>query len=173
MSDDTSSNANTTAEFWRSDERRAEAQTAGATAEFILDELGPAIDELNLPESITRGNSYEASFHVTDDITSGNTVEVLVDGKALPASEVSGPANGVGTFTFTIPARAFNWGRSVQIVVRDYAGRESSERNGSWFWLSSFVPEAGLVAGVVAAAVVAAVLARRRKLAAEPELPEF
>ena len=171
MSDDVSSNANTTAEYWSSDSKRTEVTATGATAEFILDELGPTIDELNLPEHLSRGEAYEASFHVTDDITSGNIVEVYVDGKQLPASEVSGPANGAGTFTFAVPASPFNWNRSIKIVVRDYAGRETSERNGTWIWQSTFIPEALLVLGVAAVGVTGVVVSRKRRDAMEPELP--
>lgn len=173
MSDDTSSNANTTADYWRSDADRAEVEAAGATAEFILDELPPAIDEVNLPEHLSRGESYEASFHVTDDITSGNTVEVLVDGQKLDPGELQGPSGGVGTFTFTVPSKAFNWHRSIQIVVRDYAGREASARNGNWIWQSTFIPEGMTVAGACAVVVAGLVLYRKRREGAEPELPEL
>lgn len=172
-SDDTASNANTTADYWHSNKARTKATAEGATAEFILDELGPTIDDVDLPERLTRGASYEASFHVTDDITSGNTVEVLVDGVKLAASEVQGPSNGAGTFTFQIPAKAFNWNRSVKIVVRDYAGREVSESNHNWMWLSSFIPEVGTVVGAIAVVAVGIAALLRRKAAAEPELPEW
>lgn len=172
MSDDTSSNANTTADYWGSDERRTQVTAEGATAEFVLDELGPVIDEIDLPEHISRGESYEASFHVTDDITSGNIVEVEVDGRKLDAGQIKGPGNGAGTFTFTIPAKAFNWHRSVKITVTDYAGRVVSERNHTWAWQSTFIPEAMTALGAAAVAVAGVVFARKRKEAAEPELPE-
>ena len=172
-SDDTASNANTTADYWRSNKARTKATAEGATAEFILDELGPTIDDVDLPEHLERGTSYEASFHVTDDITSGNTIEVLVDGVKLAAGEVQGPSNGAGTFTFQIPAKAFNWNRAVKIVVRDYAGREVSESNHTWMWLSSFIPEVGTVVGALAVVAVGIAALLRRKAAAEPELPEW
>jgi hypothetical protein len=171
MSDDVSSNANTTAEYWGSDDVRAEVAAKGATAEFILDELGPTIDEVDIPSHLSAGESYEASFHVTDDITSGDVVEVQVDGRTLGASEVRGPSNGTGTFSFTIPARPFDWTRDVKIVVRDYAGREASTGSDSWFWQSSFIPEGLVALGAIGAVTIIAVAVRRRKLAAEPELP--
>ena len=108
---------------------------------------------------------------MTDDITSGDVVRVYLDGKELDAAAVSGPKSGVGTFTFNIPAKAFNWGRSVRIVVTDYAGRTDEATNGTWIWQSSFIPEAMAGVGVVAAAVAGVVALRRRKAAAEPELP--
>lgn len=171
MSDDRSSNANSTAAYWGSDDARTKATAAGATTQFVLDEVAPVIDDLNLPEHISAGESYEASFHVTDDITSGDVVRVYLDGKELDAAAVSGPKSGVGTFTFSIPAKAFNWGRSVRIVVTDYAGRTDEATNGTWIWQSSFIPEAAAGVGVIAAAVAGVVVMRRRKAAAEPELP--
>ncbi len=98
-------------------------------------------------------------------------MRVYLDGKELDAAAVSGPKSGVGTFTFSIPAKAFNWGRSVRIVVTDYAGRTDEATNGTWIWQSSFIPEAMAGVGVVAAAVAGVVALRRRKAAAEPELP--
>ena len=171
MSDDLSSNANSTAAYWSSDAARREATAAGSTTEFVLDETAPAIDDLNLPEHLSAGESYEASFHVTDDITSGNQVQVFVDGVELAASEVRGPAGGVGTYTFDIPSRAFDWSRDVHIVVTDYAGRSVEAGNGTWIWQSSFIPEGLSVAGVVAVAVAAGVAINRRRRAQEPEMP--
>ena len=171
MSDDRSSNANTTAEYWRSDERRSEVTASGATTEFILDELGPAIDDVDIPEHLSMGETYEASFHVTDDITSGDVVEVTVDGKTLRAGEVQGPSSGTGTFTFTIEGRAFNWSRHVNITVRDYAGRDASVDNGTWFWQSSFVVEGLTALGAIAVVTAGVVAYLRRRAAAEPELP--
>jgi hypothetical protein len=172
-SDDRSSNANTTADYWSSDDARTKVTATGATAQFVLDELGPTIDDVDLPKHLSMGESYQASFHVTDDITSGNTVTVLVDGKELKPGEVQGPSSGAGTFTFTIPASAFNWNRSVQIQVRDYAGRDASAGNDGWFWQSSFIPEGLATAAVAAVAVAAIVVSHRRRDAAEPELPEW
>ncbi len=172
-SDDASSNANTTADYWRTNPERTKATESGATAEFILDELGPAIDDVNLPEHLSAGGTYEASFHVTDDITSGNTVEVYVDGKKLGASRVQGPSSGTGTFTFNVEGKPFNWARSVRIVVRDYAGRESSASNGTWFWQSTFLFEAGVLVMALAACAVVAFAVYRSVRAAEPELPDW
>ena len=170
-SSDRSGNANTTADYWASDSERTLVTATGATAQFILDEQGPVIDEVDLPTKVSAGESYEASFHVTDDITSGDVVEVEVDGVKLEASEVSGPSNGTGTFTFTVPAKAFNWHRSVRITVTDYAGRSASTKNGTWAWQSTFIPEGMTVLGSVATIAIVAVAVRRRRLAAEPDLP--
>ena len=172
MSDDYSSNANSTAAYWSSDSARQAVTADGATTEFILDELAPVIDDLNLPTHFKAGESYEASFHVTDDITSGNKVQVFVDGEELASSEVNGSDGGVGTYTFTIPARAFDWGRSVRILVTDYAGREVEATNDEWLWLSTFIPEGAAIAGVVAVGIAGIVVSRKRKAAQEPELPE-
>ena len=171
MSDDRSSNANSTAAYWGSDDARTKATAAGATTQFVLDEVAPVIDDLDLPEHLSAGQSYEASFHVTDDITSGDVVRVYLDGKELDAAAVNGPKSGVGTFTFSIPAKAFNWGRSVRIVVTDYAGRTDEATNGTWIWQSSFIPEGMAGVGAIAAAVAGVVVMHRRKAAAEPELP--
>ena len=172
-SDDRSGNANTTAEYWGSDNKRVEVTATGATAQFILDELGPTIDDVNLPSKLSLGEEYQASFHVTDDITSSDVVEVWVDGRQLAADEVHGPSSGTGTFTFSVPAQSFNWARSVKIVVRDYAGREDTAGNGGWFWQSSFLPEGLATLGVLAVTVVAIAASMRRKAAAEPELPDW
>ena len=171
MSDDLSSNANSTAAYWGSDAARSEVTAVGSTTEFVLDELAPAIDDLNLPEHLSAGEAYEASFHVTDDITSGNQVQVFVDGEELAASDVHGPSSGVGTYTFSVPARSFDWSRNVRIVVTDYAGRSVEATNGTWIWQSSFIPEGLSVAGVVAVAVAAGVAINRRRRAQEPEMP--
>ena len=172
-SDDASSNANTTAEFWSSDASRTEVTATGATAQFVLDELGPTIDDFDVPQKLSRGATYEASFHVSDDITSGNTVEVYVDGKKLGAGQVQGPANGTGTFTFTITGKPFNWARSVRVEVRDYAGRGASISNGVWFWQSTFLEEGGLLVMALAVVGIVAYAVVRHLRAAEPELPEL
>lgn len=172
MSDDRASNANSTAAYWGSDAVRAQAAAMGSTTEFVLDELAPVIDDLDLPEHFSAGAVYEASFHVTDDITSGNQVQVFIDGEELAASELNGPSGGAGTYTFSIEGRAFDWSRDVRIVVTDYAGRVAEAGNGTWFWQSSFIPEGLAATGVAAVAVAGAVAARKRKAAQEPELPE-
>jgi hypothetical protein len=59
----------------------------------------------------------------------------------------------------------------VSITGRDYAGREASERNSAWFWQSSFIPEVGVAAAVAAVGVTGVVISRRRRDAAEPDLP--
>ena len=101
----------------------------------------------------------------------GDVVEVTVDGKTLRAGEVQGPSSGTGTFTFTIEGRPFNWSRHVHITVRDYAGRDASVENGTWFWQSSFVVEGLTLLGAVAAVTAGVVAYLRHRAAAEPELP--
>lgn len=86
MSDDAATNANTTASYWASDAARAEASPRMATEEFVLDQVGPVIDELDLPAPVAIGDAYEATVHVTDDITRGDTIEVLVDGEPVPVT---------------------------------------------------------------------------------------
>ena len=108
---------------------------------------------------------------MTDDITSGDVVEVEVDGVKLDASEVHGAGNGTGTFTFSVPAKAFNWNRSIKISVTDYAGRSASAKNGTWAWQSTFIPEGLCVLGTLAVIALGVAYAYRRRQAAEPELP--
>ena len=114
VSDDTASNANTTAAYWASDAGRTRARLDRATEDFILDQLGPVIDQLDVPTSLAVGTAYEASFHLTDDITLGDDVEVRVDGAPVTVREggtsdegaqrsAMGLAKGTGTMTVYCP----------------------------------------------------------------------
>lgn len=153
-SDDTASNVNTTADYWSSDSTRRRASAKVGTAEFTLDEVGPIIDETTLPGLIAPGREYKASFHVTDAITQGNDVEVLVDGKKVSVTHegqevADGERVGEGTFEFTIPARSFA-SRKVQIKVTDYADRFDL-KGGGGFFVTTLIPEIGAVVAVLGA----------------------
>ncbi|MBR1829702.1 MAG: hypothetical protein IJ781_09380, partial [Atopobiaceae bacterium] len=154
-SDDRAGNANTTAEYWWSDAAREEAKAKAATASFTLDELGPAIDSVDVPARVEPGTSYEASFHVTDAITRGNDVEVWVDGQRVPVqhegrSLSSGELVGEGSFSFRIPARSFA-ARKVVIRVSDYA-RRMDQREVAGLFVTTLIPEALLVLCLLVAA---------------------
>ena len=165
-SDDTASNVNTTADYWSSDTVRAQASAKVGTAEFTLDEVAPVIDETTLPDFIAPGREYQASFHVTDAITQGNAVEVYVDGERVAVSRegqevAEGEYVGEGSFEFTIPARSFAT-RKVAIKVTDYAGR-SAEAGDSGFFVTTLIPEIGVVAGVAAAIAGGVAYSKRKK----------
>ena len=180
VSDDTASNANTTAAYWASDAGRTRARLDRATEDFILDQLGPVIDQLDVPTSLAVGTAYEASFHLTDDITLGDDVEVRVDGAPVTVREggtsdegaqrsAMGLAKGTGTYCFTIPAKSFAQ-RRVEIRVRDYAGREVSVERGG-FWTTTLVRESLLLALVPAGIAGLLWMRRRMRDAAEPDVP--
>lgn len=156
-SDDAASNANTTASYWQSDVDRSSVREGRGTVEFTLDEDGPVIDAVDLPQGPSVGQRYEASFHVTDAITTGDEVEVTVDGERV---DVRGPGDGRGTFTFTIPARSFA-SHHVHIAVRDYAGRtDDAEARG--LYVTDLAAEAGL-AGLALGSVGGVALLRRHR----------
>lgn len=180
VSDDAASNANTTAAYWASDVERTHARRDVATEDFILDQLGPVIDQLDVPTSLAVGADYEASFHLTDDITLGDDVEVRVDGVPVTVREggtsdegaqrsAMGLAKGTGTYCFTIPAKSFAQ-RRVEIRVRDYAGREVSVERGG-FWTTTLVWESLLLALVPAGIAGLLWMRRRMRDAAEPDVP--
>ena len=126
----------------------------------------PVIDETTLPDFIAPGREYQASFHVTDAITQGNAVEVYVDGERVAVSRegqevAEGEYVGEGSFEFTIPARSFAT-RKVAIKVTDYAGR-SAEAGDSGFFVTTLIPEIGVVAGVAAAIAGGVAYSKRKK----------
>lgn len=155
-SDDAASNYNSTASYWASDEERAEAVAKVGTAEFTLDEVPPVIDEVNLPMPVASGGAYHASFHVSDAITKGIRVEVLVDGEPVAVTHEgdrvgTGDYVGEGSFGFTVPARSFA-ARTVVIRVSDYAWRSDEVRRGG-FVVTTCIPEAISALGLVVALV--------------------
>lgn len=162
-SDDRAGNANTTAEFWSSDRTRSEATAKVATASFTLDELGPSLEDVDLPSHIAPHASFEASFRVLDAITRGNDVEVYVDGERVPVLHegrelAEGELVGEGLFSFRIPARSFA-ARKVTIKVSDYAHR-MVQREASGLFVTTLVPELLVVMGALGA-VMRALLHRR------------
>ena len=150
-SDDLAGNANSTASYWSSDVNRVTAEAKRGTVDFTLDQVAPAVVDVNVPEGVVVGNACQASFTIRDSITNGNEVQVRVDGKLVNAA---GPADGRGTYTFDLPARSLVR-RNVEIVVTDYAGRRDSViRKG--FYVTNLIPEgltALTLAGVVAWAI--------------------
>lgn len=137
---DMANNENTTAQFWSTSSLRTDAllQETGAlevpaakdaTVRFSLDEYGPAIEDVDVPTSFCVGSTYRASFHLSDEITSGDVVQVLVDGEPV---EVYGEGDASpleagepvrqGTFYFDIGAKPAIFARDVEISVEDYTG---------------------------------------------------
>ena len=171
---DAANNQNSTSRFWASDAGRAEASDKNATVTFTLDELPPVIDDLNLGTGPALGASYLATFRVTDDISCGDTVEVLVDGKRVDVMDagsgqpVDADSIVTGTYAFVVPARAFA-PRSVSVKVVDYAGRAAT-RDGTVL-VTTLVAEAGLAATFIAVGALCCALVLRRRALAEPTYP--
>ena len=173
VSVDAASNQNSTSRYWSSDPERSDAADKSATVTFTLDELPPAIDYLDLGKGLSVGDSYEATFHVTDDISCGDEVEVLVDG--VPA-EVYVAATGqpaeagiaTGTYAFRVPARPFA-AQSVSVRITDYDGRVATV-SGS-LSVTTLVAETSVALLLVALGAAVGIAWLRRRQAAEPELP--
>ncbi len=171
---DEAQNTNTTSRYWSSDRVRDKAADKSATVTFTLDELAPAIEHLDVGPGMAVGREYLASFRVTDDISCGDSLEVLVDGEAVDVraagSEriINAHDVGSGTYEFVIPARSFA-PHVISVRVTDYAGRSVSQHASAL--VTTLVPEMALVLGLPAAgAFVVAVVVRHRR-AAEPEYP--
>lgn len=146
-----------------------------ATTRFTLDEVEPVIDVFNVPNPFAFGTSYTVTVHVTDAITRGDTVEVMLDGRVLDESEFvqHGTADGTGTYEFVIPASLVPFDtHEVKVSVRDTVrNRKPTEVVSGRFMVSMLLSEVGiiaLVAGVVAGGVI---LYRKRREIAEPEAP--
>ena len=168
-SEDSASNGNNTADYWSSDMKRASAAVKVGTAEFVLDQQGPMIDEVDLPGTFSIGD-YEASFHVTDLLTSSTNpdeVSVVVDGVNLAADQVEDKGNG--TYAFMIPKKSFAF-RDVQITVSDYAGR-SDQAGSKGSYVTSLAPEVLLVLAAAAGLTGGTIAYRRRKETVEPDAP--
>ena len=134
---------------------------------FILDEEGPKIEDLQLPQGLHVAGEFEATFRVSDSITNGDTVQVLVDGQEVEvlcqetgeALDERGHIAHQGSFSFVVGAQPLGHAREVEIRVRDYTGlasRVQEVRRGG-FCVTTLVPEACCAL----AALVAIVLARR------------
>ena len=171
---DAASNENTTSRYWASDAERSDAADKSATVTFTLDELPPEIDDLDLVSGFVVGKEYRATFHVTDDISCGDKVEVLVDGEPVEVFAAGSgqpiDANGIatGTYAFVVPARPFT-SRSVSVRVTDYDGRVATSDGA--VLVTTLVAEAAasaLLVGICAAVFVAVL---RRRDAAEPAYP--
>lgn len=166
-SDDAASNRNSSATHRESD---SSSKAKHSTVSFMLDQVGPAIESLDLPDTVSVGEEYQASFVVKDDITDGDRVEVTVDGEQVDVTYdgsviTSDEVVGAGKYTFTIPASAFK-GRNISIVVTDYAERVA-EYASDGFYLSTMIAEGAIVLGVVA--VAAGVIVYLRKKSSKKE----
>lgn len=128
---DRAQNLNTTAGYWdTSSGHGVDVRMSRATASFILDEEGPTVDEVVLPEGVYVGDDFRATFSVHDEITNGDTVQVLVDGqKTEVISEESGEPldeeghiTHQGSFSFVLDSRPLAQSHDVEIRVADYTG---------------------------------------------------
>ena len=149
---DRAQNLNTTAGYWdTSSGQGADAHTGCATVSFILDEEGPTVEEVVLPEGLYVGDGFRATFSVHDEITNGDTVQVLVDGqKTEVISEESGePLDEEGhiahqgSFSFVIDSRPLAQSRDIEIRVADYTGltaRTQTVRRGG-LRVTTLIPE--------------------------------
>ncbi len=171
---DEAHNSNTTSRYWSSDRVRDKAADKSATVTFTLDELAPTIEHLDVGSGVTLGREYLASFRVTDDISCGDSLEVLVDGEAVDVyaagSErvINAHDVGSGTYEFVIPARSFA-PHVISVRVTDYAGRSVSQHTSAL--VTTFVPEIALVLGLPAAGAFVVAVVVRHKRAAEPKYP--
>lgn len=171
---DEAQNTNTTSRYWSSDRARDKTADKSATVTFTLDELAPTIEHLAVGPYVVVGREYLASFRVTDDISCGDSLEVLVDGEVVDVraagSErvINAHDVGSGTYEFVIPARSFA-PHVISVRVTDYAGRSVSQHASAL--VTTLIPEIALVLGLPAAgAFVVAIVVRHRR-AAEPEYP--
>ena len=168
---DRAQNLNTTASYWgTASTRTGEAARRSATASFTLDEEGPSVEDVVVPERLWLGEEFVATFRVSDEITNGDTVQVLVDGKRVEvvSEETGEPLDEEGhiahqgSFSFVVGARSLLQARDVEIRVADYTGlaaRTQVVRRGG-FCVTTLVPEA-----CAALASLAAVALVRRRVA--------
>ena len=143
------------------------------TATFTLDQLAPVIDELNVPNVISIGQSYRGSVHVTDAITSGDTVTIYLDGRALSPDEYTAPntSDGTGTYEFDIPTNYIPFStHEVRVEATDsVSGREPAVLASERFMVTILVPEIAVIALGVGAIIGAAVFIRKRRGGANGE----
>lgn len=151
-----------------------------AQVSFTLDEIAPTIEDVKLPGLLHVGSSYEASFYVNDVITDGDEVTIEVDGRRLGEGDfrrVSEANDGTGEYRFAINTNFLPFSpHSVKISVSDsHSGYEGHKpvtyESKVPFFVSILVPEIALVALVVSGVTAGVVYFRRRKDAAEPEMP--
>ncbi len=190
-SHDKASNNNTTSAYWgsgalrtergkASDKQEQSPKSKSATVSFTLDEFGPKVEDVNLPEPLKVGNAYWASFRVVDRITRGDRISVTVDGQEVAVYREGSPDQldpqevvGEGVYTFEIVPKPAFAHRRAQIRVWDYTDLQSRaqtvDREG--FAVTTLVVEA-VLAMVAAGAIggVSALLVRRRSIA-EPSVP--
>lgn len=174
---DKANHHNTTARYWESDATRTEGMSdKTSTVEFMLDEFGPTVEDVDLPGAFMWGDSYDASFRVRDEITNGDYLAVWVDGERVPvyregSSRPLGEDGFIarqGTYYFEVPARSLLEARNVEIRVSDYTGLKDREKHvlKEGFHLTTLATEAMAVAAFVSAVLVVIAVVYRMQLVA-------
>lgn len=142
-STDLAGNSNTTARYWdtpapgvdglATQEPSADLPSAKeGTVSFTLDEDGPVVSDLMVPNDVVVGRSCRATFRLVDQVTDGDEVRVLLNGEPVELHQEGSdaPLNdgellSQGTYWFCIPARTVFVEQDVLVEARDYTGLES------------------------------------------------
>ncbi|MGI6755959.1 MAG: hypothetical protein ACOX4F_08125 [Atopobiaceae bacterium] len=146
---DRAHNLNSSTQFWKKDEGSYESDHNECDLSFTLDEIGPAIEPLNIAP-ISCAFVQEVEIYIKDEISNGDDVSAYVDN--APVEVV--PTNRAGTYRVRIPAQSFA-PRKLKVEVTDYAGRSASAES-EIFYISSFIPEAVVVAAAIGLVLFAA-----------------
>ncbi len=177
-STDAAGNRNTTTAFWAAGEDvDAQPVPQSSTASFVLDEEGPTIEDVVLPDSLCAGGSCEVSFYVRDEVGKGDTVSAWVDGRRVDvyrddSDEPVGPnlLQEQGSFRLRVDPMPVWVPRHLRIVVGDYTGTEERacgyEADGflcTTGWVEAGVAVGGVVAVIGFTRLVHGALARRGK----------
>ncbi|MDO4797376.1 MAG: hypothetical protein Q4A01_05060 [Coriobacteriales bacterium] len=173
---DAAGNRNTTAAYWKADANQ-EASPHSSTASFVLDEEGPAIEDVTLPDPVRINDSGEVWFYVHDEVGRGDTVQAWVDGQRVDVWReganqpvADGELAEQGRYWCRVEPRPAWVPRSLRIEVADYTG--SDERTCSYQthgfvctagWLEALVALAAVVAAIGCTRLVHGALARRVK----------
>lgn len=155
-SQDAAHNNNTTMSFWGSSPDRAgDVERCEADIAFTLDEQGPRIEDLSLPDQLAWAHSFEATFRVEDKITEGDRVDVRVDGEPVEVrwADTGEPLSGGGsmphdgTLAFTVTGTSVFTARSIDIQVADYTGLEerTAKVHKEGFRVSTLAVEGGVL----------------------------
>ncbi len=175
LSTDKAQNNNSTALFWESDgQREGDPEAKGATVSFELDELGPRIEDLRLPDEWSVGGSFDASFRLVDAVTQGDRLEVLVDGRRVPVRregsaemvDDTGEVTRDGMFAFEIEPAPVWVPRTMEVRVSDYTGlvERSDVRVEKGFHRTTLAFELTLAAIALAACAGVRFVVRSRRL---------
>lgn len=139
----------------------AEAEAQAAVG-FILDEMGPEIVSVDVPEGVEVATAYRVTVAVRDDV--GGDADVLavkVNGVDIDEGDIE--RVGAGLFAFDVDAKLFGSlsASSIEVTVTDYDGR--SDEATARLNVTTMVGEGAVGAVVLAAAAGGIVSARRRK----------